>query len=91
MKRLSLFLVVFVSLAIPALAGCPEIQVYLSPNGGCTDAIVMAKHPAKIRVLGMGATGVVSSEGGSLEYLAAIARGENSHDAWVAVSKRRRG
>jgi phosphatidylserine/phosphatidylglycerophosphate/cardiolipin synthase-like enzyme len=32
-------------------SGCPEIQVYFSPHGGCTDAVVDAIGQAKSEIL----------------------------------------
>lgn len=53
-------------------------------------ALAMMKHPAKIRILGMGVNRVVSTEGGALSYLNSMARGETSHDAWIALSNQSR-
>ncbi len=53
-------------------------------------ALAMMKHPAKIRILGMGVHQVVSTESGALPFLIAMARGDPSHDAWIAVSERSR-
>lgn len=50
-------------------------------------ALAMCRHPACLRILGMGVLNVVSSEGGALDYLAALARGAKTHDARVAVSR----
>ena len=53
MKKLSVFLsVVLIAFQIVAAdAPCPQIQVFFSPQGGCTEAVVGALQEAKSTVL----------------------------------------
>ncbi len=51
-------------------------------------ALAMMKHPARIRILGMGVNRIVSTEGTSLEFLHRFAQSDRSLDAYLAVSSK---
>jgi hypothetical protein len=54
-------------------------------------ALAMMKHPARVRISGMGVVGIVSTEGGSLEYLSNMTQPKPDplgSCAYVAVSEK---
>ena len=51
-------------------------------------ALAMMRHPARIRIAGMLALNVNTSEEGSLPYIQAASEGKQSLRAWLAVSEK---